>query len=103
MRGHEVDVLRRGKLPGADEIRLVLSAGIIGDEDAYVVPVGTDNLFKFVYAPAQDRENVNTSGKELYTWSTVSNRNGIFVAQESNFLPMTINPKLIQHWTSGDA
>lgn len=80
----------------------ILGTKIIGDEDAYVIPVGTENLFKFVYAPAQDRENVNTSAQKLYTWSRVSNRNGIYVAQETNVLPMTINPKLIQHWTSGD-
>ena len=73
----------------------ILGTNLIGDEDAYVIPVGSDMLFKRVYAPAQDRENVNTTAQRMYTWSKVDNRTGVHVAQESNSLLINLNPKLI--------
>lgn len=75
---------------------------LIADADAYVVPVGCDVLFKRAFAPAQDRENVNTTALPMYTQSKVSNRTGVHVAQESNKLFMNINPKLIIALTTSD-
>ena len=79
----------------------ILGTVLIGDEDAYAVPMGSEALFKKVYAPAQDRENVNTSAQKSYSWTKTSNRSGVYVAQESNNLMMNINPALIIHLTSG--
>lgn len=79
----------------------IVGSNMIGDNDAYVVPVGSDKLFKRVYAPAQDRENVNTTAQKAYTWSKVDNRTGVHVAQESNSILMNINPKLIIPLTAG--
>lgn len=79
----------------------ILGTPMIADESAYIVPLGTNNLFKRIYAPAQDRENVNKMAQKSYTWTKVSNRTGIYVAQESNCLPMTINAALIRPLVSG--
>lgn len=79
----------------------ILGTAMIGVEDAYVVPLGSEVLFKKAYAPAQDRENVNTSAQSTYSWTRTSNRTGVYVAQESNNLIMNINPALIIPLTSG--
>lgn len=79
----------------------ILGSKMIGDDDAYIVPVGAEKMFKRVYAPAQDRENVNTMAKSRYAWTTVKNRTGVHVAQESNVLFTNINPALIRPLASG--
>lgn len=79
----------------------ILGSKMIADEAAYIVPLGTENLFKMVHAPAQDRENVNTMARKSYAWTKVSNRTGIYVAEERNVLPMTIHPNLIRPLVSG--
>jgi len=78
----------------------ILGTKMIADADAYVVPLGSDVLFKRVFAPAQDRDNVNTTALESYAWTRTSNRTGVHVAQESNVLFMNISPKLIIPLTS---
>lgn len=70
-------------------------ANMIGDNDAYAVPVGSDKMFKRVYAPAQDRENVNSMAQRSYAWTRTTSRTGVHVAQESNVLYANINPALI--------
>jgi len=79
----------------------ILGSVMIPTESAFVVPVGAENLFKRVYAPAQDRENVNTMAQDKYAWTSVKNRTGIHVAQESNVLYMNVNPALIRPLVSG--
>lgn len=77
----------------------ILGSKIIADTAAYVVPVGSENLFKRIYAPAQDRENVNKTAQSRYVWTKTTSRTGIHTAEESNVLYMNINPKLIRHLT----
>lgn len=73
----------------------ILGSKMIGDSDAYVVPMGSDVLFKRVYAPAQDRDNVNTMARQKYAWTTTKARTGVHVAEESNVLFMNVTPQLI--------
>lgn len=78
----------------------ILGTKLIGDTDAYMVPVGSEMLMKRIYAPAQDRENVNTTAQRMYSWTRVSNRSGVHVAQESNNIIVSVHPKLIRKLTT---
>ena len=79
----------------------ILGTKLIADESAFIVPMGSEVLFKLVYAPAQDRDNVNTSAQSMYSWTTTKPRTGVHVAQESNHLLLNINPALIRPLVSG--
>ena len=79
----------------------ILGTKMIEDESGFIVPVGAENLFKRVYAPAQDRDNVNTTAQSSYSWAKTTNKTGVHVAQESNPLYMNMNPKLIRPLISG--
>ena len=67
----------------------------IGASDAYMVPVSSATFIRTGFAPAQDRENANTVAKEAYGW-TSSNRTGLVVYEESNYLTAMTNPRLMR-------
>lgn len=71
---------------------------LIGDNDAYLIPVGTDMMRK-VLAPAQTRTYANSVAQELYGWSKEDERTGVTLAQESNVLFTLPRPKLIRALT----
>ena len=71
---------------------------LIGDNDAYLIPVGTDMMRK-VLAPAQTRTYANSVAQELYGWSKEDERIGVTLAQESNVLFTLPRPRLIRALT----
>lgn len=77
----------------------ILGTKMIGDNDAYLIPVGAENFMKKFYAPAQTRTYVNTTAQTRYAWSKESERNGVTMMQESNVLPINVNPQLIRALT----
>jgi len=79
---------------------IIAGQKLIGDADAYLIPLGARNLIRSVYAPAQTREYVNTQAMKRYAWSMVDNRQGVTVIQESNFLPALLTPAAIRHLTT---
>jgi hypothetical protein len=72
---------------------------LIADDNAYMVPIGAENFMKKIYAPAQTRTYANTSAQSLYAWVEEKERTGVTMYQESNFLPLNVNPQLIRHLT----
>lgn len=92
---------------GTDGIRyinygseIIAGTKLIGDADAYMIPVGASKLFRVGYAPAQTRQYVNTEALTMYAWSTVDDRNGVTTWMESNKLFALINPRAIRHLTT---
>lgn len=77
----------------------ILGTKMIGDDDAYLVPVGAETFLKRAYAPAQTRTYVNTVAQKRYAWSKEHERNGVTMNQESNCLYMNANPQLIRALT----
>lgn len=68
----------------------------IGDDDAYMIPVQANNFIRVGYAPAQTREYANTVALKKYSWSGVHDRQGVVVAEESNFLTAMTNPLMMR-------
>lgn len=82
---------------------IIAGTKLIGDDDAYLIPLGASNLIRVAYAPAQTRTYVNTQAQQSYAWSHVDERQGITIMQESNKLFSLISPKSITHLTSTTA
>ena len=78
----------------------ILGTRMIGTEDAYLIPVGAENFIRKAYAPAKTRSYANTTAQARYAWSKENERNGMTMAQESNMLPMLVNPQLIRRLTT---
>ena len=91
----EIDGLRYIRYSGS-----IQGTNLIGDDDAYMIPLGCENFVRDVFAPAQTRTYVNTSAQARYAWAKEHEREGVVMAQESNTLPMSINPQLVRHLTS---
>ena len=70
---------------------------LIADDRAYILPVGADNFVREAFAPAQTRQYVNTEAQERYGWSYEHDRTGVTMIQESNCLPILVNPQLVTH------
>ena len=78
----------------------ILGTKMIADVDAYLIPVGAETFLKRAYAPAQTRTYVNTVAQKRYAWSREQERNGVTMNQESNCLPINVNPQLIRALTT---
>jgi hypothetical protein len=74
----------------------ILGTKMIADNDAYMIPIGAETFLKRAYAPAQTRTYVNTTAQKRYAWSREHERNGFTMSQESNCLPINVNPQLIR-------
>ncbi len=73
---------------------------LIGDDDAYLVPVGAKNMLKFAYAPSNTRTYANTEAQSLYAWTMTDEFNGVTTFYESNKLFSSVNPRLVATLTS---
>ena len=82
---------------------IIAGTKLVGDDDAYLIPMGASNLIAVAYAPAQTRQYVNTQALQSYAWSTVDDRQGVTVFQEANKLFCSKNPRAIVHLTSTTA
>lgn len=67
----------------------------IPSNQGFLMPVASSQFIRVGYAPAQDRDNANTVAQEKYGW-TQTNRTGITVYEESNFLTAMTNPRLMR-------
>ena len=81
---------------------IIAGQALIGDDDAYMIPVGSQNTAKVGYAPAQTRTYVNTQALASYGWTNVDERQGVTVYSESNFLTALTNPRAILHLTTSN-
>lgn len=79
---------------------IIAGTKLVGDEDAYMIPIGAKTLLRKVHAPAQTRQYVNTQALEMYGWSTVDDRQGVSMWTESNTLYANVNPKSITFLTT---
>ncbi len=77
----------------------ILGTKMIGDNDAYMLPVGAETFLKRAYSPAQTRSYCNETAQSRYAWSQESERNGVTMIQESNSLMLDVCPTLIRHLT----
>lgn len=75
---------------------IIAGQKLIGDDDAYMIPVGAQSFIRVAYAPARTRTYVNTEALELYTWTGTSDRQGVSTWQESNKLFASANPQAIR-------
>lgn len=79
---------------------IIAGTKLIGDDNAYMIPVGSMNTLKVAYAPAQTRTYVNSEAMEAYGWTQTDERQGVTTYTESNFLTALTNPRAITHMTS---
>lgn len=79
---------------------IIAGTNLIGDDDAYIVPVGLVNGLGKKYSPAQTMESVNTQAMSKYAAYWEDNRSGVTVAEESNVLFFNGNPRAITHLTT---
>lgn len=78
----------------------ILGGGaMIGANDAYMLPLGAENMFREIFAPAETRSYVNTEALTMYTFSNENERSGVNIAQESNSLIANVAPTLIRALT----
>ena len=78
---------------------VIAGSKLIGDSDAYMIPIGAKNFMSIGLAPAQTRQYVNTPGLEMYGWSKADDRQGVSLFTESNRLYSNKNPRLIRALT----
>lgn len=76
----------------------ILGSALIGADDAYLVPVGVENMFSIELAPADTREAINKEAQAMYVW-TDEDRRGVYYEVESNRLFFNRNPELITAFT----
>jgi hypothetical protein len=81
---------------------IIAGTSLIGDDDAYIVPVGLVNGLGKKYAPAQTMESVNTQAMSKYAAYWEDSRSGVTVAEESNVLFFNGNPRAITHLTTSN-
>jgi hypothetical protein len=73
---------------------------LIPTDMAILIPLGSRNIIREVYAPAQTRTYANTQAIAMYSWERSDEFAGLFMAQESNKLFSSINPRAIRVLTS---
>lgn len=72
----------------------------IPDDEAIAVPLGTRQVFRTYYAPADYIETVNTMGQRLYAKTDVMKMNrGIEVETQSQQLNIVLKPRLVVRCT----
>jgi hypothetical protein len=77
------------------------SVGITTDK-VYFIPIGTPDLFRSVYAPADYIETVNTEGQRLYSKVfRMHNDKGMNMEFQSNVLHYCVRPRVIMSGRKG--
>ena len=72
------------------------SISFIGENDAYLIPVGVSELFITRYAPADYMETVNTIGLPLYAKQELMRMNkGVALEAQSNPLNLCTKPRAV--------
>jgi hypothetical protein len=78
---------------------IISGTKLIGDDLAFLLPVGANKIVRKAFAPSQTRTYANTEALSMYTWSFADEFSGLTQMQESNALFALINPQLITHLT----
>lgn len=77
------------------------TTAFVGDDDAYLVPEGVEDLFKSVYAPANYMETVNTLGVPHYAkLERLPFDKGVMGEAQSNPLHICTRPRAVIKLTS---
>ncbi|WP_342006773.1 major capsid protein [Stutzerimonas balearica] len=72
------------------------SISFIGENDAYLIPIGVSELFITRYAPADYMETVNTIGLPLYAKQELMRMNkGVALEAQSNPLNLCTKPRAV--------
>ena len=69
-------------------------ASLIGDNDAYFLPVGIEGMFRAFYAPGDLIDEVNKVGKEIYMIEKRDYRS-IKMETETSFIVVNTRPELV--------
>lgn len=77
-----------------------MSASIVGTrlvptDKAFLIPIGTSELFARAYAPVDDMEYVNTVALERYAFMETDRKRGMTFWEEQNVLYLNRRPNLI--------
>ena len=76
----------------------------VGDDDAHFFPVGSPELFRVVFAPANYINTVNTVGLPLYAKQSIDRREtGVDIYMQSNPLHYCTRPKTLISGSAGAA
>ena len=78
---------------------IIAGTKLIGDDLAFLVPIGASKLIRKAFAPSQTRTYANTEALSMYTWNFADEFSGLTQMQESNALFALTNPQLITHLT----
>ena len=69
---------------------------MIPDDECYILPLGTDDVFLTYFGPAERFDTINTLGEEAYMWSERSKDNtSIKISTESNFVNLIRRPQCV--------
>ena len=74
----------------------VYNGAQIGDDEAYMVPVGVGAMFKRFYAPNKTKSAVNTTAQSVYTYAKSDEFKGDVFSQMKNELIVNPYPSLIR-------
>lgn len=71
--------------------------------DAYMVPTGTQNVFKTYFSPADRFDLVNTLGEQIYVFESADQKGTkIELESESNFVNALLRPAMVVKFTSSN-
>lgn len=70
-------------------------SGYIDTDDAYFMPLGIQNMFQMVYAPADTIEEANETAKEMYVFMVSDNHRVQNIETESSFICVCTRSELI--------
>lgn len=76
---------------------------LIPANDAYMVPLGTSNVFKTYFGPANRFGLVNTLGEEVYVFESQDTKGTkIEIESESNFINALLRPAMVVRFTTSN-
>ena len=78
---------------------IIAGSKLIGDDDAYMIPVGVSDWIVKAYAPAMTETYVNTDALEMYSWTFTDEFQGTTQYFESNVLYANVRPQFIRNLT----
>lgn len=75
---------------------------MIPNDEAYILPLGTDDTFISMYGPAETFDLINTSGMEAYMWTRRSEDNTqIKISSETNVIHLIRRPQCVVRAVAG--
>lgn len=76
---------------------------LIPANKAYMIPLGTSNVFKTYFSPANRFQLVNTLGEEVYVFESADSKGTkIEIETESNFINALLRPAMVVEFTTSN-